>query len=374
MTAERELVVVGGGVIGLSCALAAASKGWQTTIVDRNPGQGAGWAAAGMLAPTAEAHFGEESLVRLLVAGAAAWPAFAADLERRSRMDIGYVSTGTLLVAKDGSDRAELRRVVEFQRSLGLSVADLRAEDLRSLEPSLSPMLAAGALLPEDHQVSNRRLLAALVAACEALGVGFVADEVSSVSWTSSFATVTLASGRAMTTGATLLALGARTGLIEAALGGLPAVRPVKGHILRLRSVRPVLDHTVRATVRGRSVYLVPRHDGELVVGATVEERGFDERVQAGEVFGLLDDARRILPGIDELEFVEATVGLRPATSTNAPIIERVDDGPVLVATGHFRNGVLLAPLTARIILGELEGVPDQASSLVVAASRGVNG
>ena len=369
---DRELVVVGGGVIGLTCAFEAAANGWRTTIIDRDPGHGAGWAAAGMLAPTAEAHFGEEALVRLLVAGAQAWPTFARDLARQSQIDIGFEPTGTILVAKDGGDRAELRRIIELQRSLDLAVEDLRADDLREMEPSLSPALAGGALLPGDHQVSNRQLLAALMDANEALDVTFLRDEAIRASWGSQSATVDLASGRTLRTGALLLCLGARTSLIEAAIGHLPTVRPVKGHILRLRSDEPLLGRTIRATVRGRSVYLVPRRDGELVVGATVEERGFDERIQAGEVFSLLDDARRILPGVDELELVDVSCGLRPATSTNAPMIERIDDGPVLVATGHYRNGILLAPLTARIIISELEGTPDPASALASAAgSRG---
>ena len=366
---DRELVVVGGGVIGLTCALEATMRGWRTTVIDREPGRGASWAAAGMLAPTAEAHFGEEALVRLLVAGAGAWPGFADALALRAKMDIGFEPTGTILVAKDGGDRAELRRIVEFQRSLDMPVEDLKADQLRAMEPGLSPTLAAGALLPGDHQVSNRRLLEALMVATSSLGVTFIPDEAVGVTWSAEIATVDLTSGRSIQTGALLLCLGARTNVMTTAVGHLPSVRPVKGHILRLRSDEPLLTRTVRATVRGRSVYLVPRRDGELVVGATVEERGFDERIQAGEVFGLLDDARRILPGIDELELVDVTCGLRPATTTNAPVIGRVADGPVLVATGHFRNGILLAPLTARIILGQLEGTPDPAEALAAAAA-----
>ena len=364
-------MIAGGGVIGLTCALEAATRGWSVTVVDPDPGHGAGWAAAGMLAPTAEAHFGEEALVRLLVAGAEIWPHFAERLSAQSGLDIGFAPTGTILVAKDGSDRSELRRQVEFQRSLGLEVTDLRITELRDLEPGLSPSMAAGALLPGDHQVSNRRLLAALLASCEGIGVRYVHDTVQSWQHVRGEVNVGLTDNGALTGDALLLALGARTSLVQRALGDLPAVRPVKGHILRLRSAEPLLARTIRATVRGRGVYLVPRQDGELVVGATVEERGFDERIQVGEVFGLLDDARRILPGIDELELAEATCGLRPATTTNGLIIQRLDDSPVLVATGHYRNGILLAPLTAKIVVGELEGAPDAATALVEAASRG---
>ena len=369
MSERRDLVVVGGGVIGLCCALEAAVHGWKVTVIDPDPGRGAGWAAAGMLAPTAEAHFGEEALVRLLAAGAAVWPAFAQDLGRRSNMDIGFRATGTLLVAKDGGDRAELRRVVDFQRSLDLAVTDLRSNQLRELEPSLSPQLAAGALLPDDHQVSNRRLLAALLAATTSQQVEFIREQAAALAWTSDVADVALSSGRTIDAKNVVVAMGARTSLMKAAIGHLPTVRPVKGHILRLRGPEPILERTVRATVRGRSVYLVPRRDGELVVGATVEERGFDEKIQVGEVFGLLDDARRVVPGIDELELVESACGLRPATTTNAPIIERVDHGPIIVATGHYRNGILLAPLTSRLVLALLERREDPAAPLVAASS-----
>jgi len=367
-SAGRHLVVIGGGVIGLSCAFEAACAGWDVAVVDPQPGRGAGWVAAGMLAPTAEAHFGEEALTRLLVTGAGVWPKFAADLELAIGGTVGFELTGSLLAAKDAGDRSDLIRTLEFQRSLGLNVEELRPAALRSLEPNLSPTLAAGALLPNDHQVSNRLLLAGLVRACIESGVSFVHEEATALGWSGSMATVQLGSGDSMISESLLLAMGARTGLVESTLGPLPTVRPVKGHILRLRGTEPLLERTVRATVRGRNVYLVPRRDGELVVGATVEERGFDERVQAGQVFALLDDARRVLPGVDELELVESACGLRPATSTNAPVIGRLDDGPVLIATGHYRNGILLAPLTAQIIASELEGRRHPAADLVAAA------
>jgi len=363
--AARHLVIVGGGVIGLTCALEAASSGFEVTVVDPEPGRGAAWVAAGMLAPTAEAHFGEEELVRLLVAGASVWPAFAEDLERRIDASIGFVATGTLLVAKDVGDRAELARTAAFQRSLDLVVHELRANELRTLEPSLSPALAGGALLPDDHQVSNRLLLEGLELACASLGVTFVRQRAKAINVGADRATAILEGSGELTAPDLLLCLGAATGTMGAPISHLPAVRPVKGHILRLRGPEPVLERTIRATVRGRSVYLVPRRDGELVVGATVEERGFDQRVQAGEVFSLLDDARRVVPGIDELELVEASCGLRPGTTSNAPMVGRVDDGPILVATGHYRNGILLAPLTAQLIVAELLDRPHEAAVLV---------
>ena len=188
-SAGRRLVVIGGGVIGLSCAFEAACAGWDVTVVDPQPGRGAGWVA----------------LTRLLVAGAGVWPKFAADLELAIGGTVGFEVTGSLLAAKDAGDRSDLIRTLEFQRSLGLNVEELRPAALRSLEPNLSPTLAAGALLPNDHQVSNRLLLAGLVRACIESGVSFVHEEATALGWSGSRATVQLGSGDSMTSESLLL-------------------------------------------------------------------------------------------------------------------------------------------------------------------------
>ena len=367
-TSRADLLVAGGGVIGLTIAWEAAQRGRSVVLVDPLPGRGAAWVAAGMLAPSSEAHFGEEALVRLLVAGAGEWPAFAERLESASSMDVGYETTGTLLLASDGSDRNDLRRTLSFQRSLGLEVEELSSEQLSLLEPALAPGLRAAALVASDHQVSNRALLAALLEACRRAGVEFKPDLVCDIA-AEGPPGVVLKSGELLEAQFVVLALGSRTGQLSSSVGlGLPTVRPVKGHVLRVKGRSPLLTHTIRAVVRGRPVYLVPRRDGEIVIGASVEERGFDESVQVGEVFRLLEDARRILPGLDELELVETATGLRPGSPDNVPTIAWTTRPGVAVATGHFRNGILLAPLTARLLLALFDDQPDAAQVFLDAA------
>lgn len=349
----------------MTCAFEALRSGWTVTVVEPDGGRSSAWVAGGMLAPAAEAHFGEEPLVRFLEAGAERWPGFAASVEAASGMSIGYVSSGTLLVARDAADRAELRRTIEFQRSLDLPVIELSTAELRALEPSLSPSIAAGAELREDHQVSNRALLEALRAALGAAGARLISEEVTRIDSDSLRPGIVTATGARLEADALVVAMGARGAELLETSAELPTIRPVKGHILRLRGPEPLLTRTIRASVRGRSVYLVPRRDGELVVGATVEERGFDTTVEVGQVFALLEDARKVVPGVDELELVEAACGLRPGTSSNAPVIQRLPEGPIVFASGHYRNGILLAPLTAEMIIALLSHVDHPAAGLL---------
>ncbi|HWF16750.1 MAG TPA: glycine oxidase ThiO [Acidimicrobiales bacterium] len=348
-----QVHVVGGGVIGLACAWELSRNGHDVTIVAPAPGRdGASWVAAGMLAPVTEAQFGESALTALLLEGSRRWPAFAATLESTSGHCIGYDTTGTLTVALDASDRASLDDLLAYQHSLGLLATRRSATECRRLVPALSPSLRSGIDVPGDHQVDNRALLAALVEACRAAGVTFDAATVTAVN---AGPQLVLADGRRLHPDQAVLAAG--VGLPD--IAGLdrattPEVRPVKGHILRLGpplgSTAPLLGRTVRGLVHGRSVYLVPRRDGSLVVGATVEERGVDTTVQAGAVHELLCDARAIVPGVDELELREASAGLRPGTPDNTPRIGWSAIDNVVVATGHYRNGILLAPLTAAAV------------------------
>jgi glycine oxidase len=352
---RTDAVFVGGGVIGLSAAWSAARRGIAVTVVDPAPGHGASWVAAGMLAPVSEAEFGEEPLTRLLIAGAARWPSFATELEDASGDEVGYRRCGTVMVAADASDRAVVDELVGYRRRLGLEATALTASACRALVPSLAPQIRGGAEIPGDHQVDNRRLVAALLTACRRAGVSFLPRRVTSI--------VTAADGSAdgvelddrstVPAGAVVVVAGSETGLVGGvAPGVLPPVRPVKGHVVRLQGPadRPLLERTVRGLVHGRPCYLVPRHDGSVVVGATSEERGFDRSVQAGAVHALLDDARTLVPGIDELELVECLAGLRPGSPDNAPVVGWTSVARLAVASGHYRNGVLLAPLTADAI------------------------
>jgi glycine oxidase len=351
--------VVGGGVIGLSCAWALSRNGHDVTVLAPDPGRdGASWVAAGMLAPVTEAQFGESALTALLREGARGWPSFAASLAAASGHDVGYEPAGTLTVALDGSDRANLDDLLAYQHSLGLEAHRRSATECRRLVPALSPALRGGIEVPGDHRVDNRALLGALVAACRAGGVAF---ELATVAALEPGPRLVLADGRRLGADHVVLAAGTGVAAIDGLRGaGLPDVRPVKGHILRLgpgpnAPPAPLLAHTVRGLVHGHSVYLVPRRDGSVVVGATVEERGADTTVQAGAVHELLCDARAIVPGVDELVLLEAGAGLRPSTPDNTPCIGWTALAGVVAAVGHYRNGILLAPLTAAAVADLLE-------------------
>ncbi|HVX22038.1 MAG TPA: glycine oxidase ThiO [Acidimicrobiales bacterium] len=361
MTAD--VIVVGGGVVGLSSAWLAAGQGLAVTVLDPAPGRGASWVAAGMLAPVTEATFGEEALVGLLVAAAERWPAFAAALADATGADVGYRPCGTVAVAVDADDRAVLDQMLAFQQSLRLPAERLLASDCRRLVPALSPGIRGGVHVPGDHQVDNRRLLPALLAACRRAGVTVVQQRADAVvvGPDGAAAGVELADGTRLVAGTVLVAPGVDLGGLGGVPDGvLPPVHPVKGHVVRLRGPadRPLLDRTVRGLVHGRPCYLVPRDDGTVVVGATSEDRGFDRTVQAGAVHGLLDDARTLVPGIDELELVEALAGLRPGSPDNAPFVGRTALPRLLLAAGHYRNGILLAPLTADAVTALLDGRP----------------
>ncbi len=366
--ASVDVVVAGGGVIGLSVAWLAAEAGAAVTVIDPRPGRGASWAAAGMLAPAGEARFGEDALIGLHLAAARSWPAFAADLEQASGRPVHYLARGTLMVAVDASDQSAADDVLAYQQRLGLSARRLTARECRASEPLLAPAIRAGADLAEDHQVDNRCLIEALVAACEGAGVTFVPDDVATVDIGSGRVTgVGLGDGDRCPAAAVVVAAGCRSGQLRGIPDQMvPPVRPVKGMTLRLRAPAdlPPLRRTLRGLVHGRNCYLVPREDGTLVVGATVEEKGFDLRVQAGGVGDLLHDARRLVPAVEEYELVDTTTGLRPGSPDNAPIVGATDIPGLVMATGHYRNGILLAPVTAREVVALLSlGGTDSAES-----------
>ncbi len=356
---RSDVVVVGGGIIGLAVAWRAASSGRSVAVVDPEPGRGATWAAAGMLAPVAEAHFGEEDLVRLNLTASRAWPAFARDLEAASDLPVHYRVDGTLAVAGGPSDRAATDRLLAFHRAMDLPAVRLGARACRAAEPLLAPGISGGVELPGDHQVDNRAVAVALEAACRAAGVAMVPDRVARVARSAGRVDgVVLEGGGRRTADAVVVAAGSRSGeLAGLPEGWCPPVRPVRGATVRLRAPDgvPRLVRTVRALVHGRSCYLVPRDDGGLVVGATVEERGFGLDVPLGGVADLVEDARRIVPALDEYTLVDVTPGLRPGSPDNGPIVGPTPVDGLVVATGHYRNGILLAPLTAMEVVGLLD-------------------
>jgi glycine oxidase len=355
-----DAIVVGGGTIGLACAWRAARRGLMVRVLERDvPGAGATHVAAGMLAPVGEANWGEEALVRIALTSAREWSRFAAELERDSGLESGYEPRGALHVALDRDEAEELRRRFELMTAVGLGVEWLRPRGCRSLEPGLSPSVAAGVHLPGEAAVDPRRLVPALVAAVEEAGGEAIvqAEVVDALFEGERIAGVVTADGREHRAERVVLASGAWSGasawLPPAAR---PPVRPVKGQLLVLRgNPEQTVSERIITTER---VYLVPRPDGRLIVGATVEERGFDLQVTAGGVHELLREAYRTLPDVAELELVETLAGLRPGTPDNAPLIGPGAIDGLLLATGHFRNGILLTPGTAETIAAMLAGEP----------------
>jgi glycine oxidase len=353
-----DVAIVGGGVIGLSVAWRAAGRGLRVVVLDRDqPGAGASHVAAGMLAPITEAHPAERQLLELGLRSAAMYPAFIAELIEASELDPGYTSFGSLVVARDRDEAEALDREFEMRRELGLEVARLRPTEARRLEPALAPTLRLALSVEQDRAVDPRRLTSALLAAAERAGaVVMPRSEVARLVIRDDRARgVELAGGESIVADQVVIAAGAWSN----AVAGLPptarvSVRPVKGQILRLRdpSGPGLLTHVLRMS----QGYLVPRPDGSYVLGATMEERGFDTTVTAGAVFELLRDAIELVPGLTELSIDELSAGLRPGTADNAPVIGPGAIAGLHWATGHYRNGVLLAPITAAALAAELCG------------------
>ena len=360
--AGADVVIAGGGLIGLAVAWRCAQRGLSVTVLEPEPTAGASFAAAGMLAPITEAAYGEEPLLRLCQESLARYPAFAAELTALTRVDIGLRTTGTLQVGFDADDMRALDDLHAFHVELGLPVERLTPGDARRREPSLTPRLRGAVRVPSDHSVDARALHAALTAAVAAVGVTVVPAHAESLVVEEGHAVGLAHSGGVAGGRTVVLAMGAWSGNLPGA-PRLP-VRPVKGQVLRLRGATGVLDGTVRALVRGRGVYLVPLRDDELVIGATVEEKGFDRTATAGGVYELLRDAIEVVPAVTELELAETVVRFRPGTPDNAPLLgPSADVAGLLLATGHYRNGVLLTPATADAIAGYLAdgALPDYA-------------
>ncbi len=343
---------------GLAVAWRAAQRGLGVVLLERGPiGGGATAAAAGMLAPTTEADAREPALLRLGLAAAAAWPAFAAEIAGASGLDPGYRRCGTLVVARDGDEAGALERERALRESLGLAVERLRPSAAREREPALAPTLRLALEVPGDHAVDPRALAPALAAAARGAGAeirsGAAVERV--VVEDGAVAGVALAGGERLAARGVVVALGAWSGEVA----GLPAsarvpVRPVKGQWARLRD--PAGPGLLERIVRMADAYLVPRGDGRYVLGATMEERGFDTTVTAGALFALLREAAELVPGTSELVIEEVGAGLRPGTPDNLPILGPGSLPGLHWATGHHRNGILLAPLTGELVAGALAG------------------
>jgi glycine oxidase len=359
-----NVAIIGAGVIGLGIAWRLAMRGVPVAVFDKGAcGAGASHAAAGMLAACAEAEPGEEALVTLGRASQARWPAFAAELKQASGVDVGLRPEGTLVVALTSDDQARLNHQLVFQQKLGLPLQWITAAETRRREPHLAGKLAGAVFSPEDTQVDNRKLAAALRIAAEAAGARI--SEHQAVKTISNDAGridgIVLADGRKVAADVVVLAAGAWSRSIDGLAPELrPPVRPIKGQMLALRMdpTAPLLTHVVWAP----GAYLVPRLDGRLLVGATVEEKGYDTSLTAGGILTLLEAAWRVVPAVEELPIDEMWVGHRPGSRDDAPILGTGLIDGLIYATGHHRNGILLTPITADAIAElVLDGAADPA-------------
>ena len=364
-----DAVVVGAGAIGLACAWAAAERGSRVAVIDRSERPaGATQVAAGMLAPVGEVDFGEDELLGMMLASARLYPDFVARLEAATGRDTGYRRLGALHVALDRDESVELRRQHQLQRSRGLEAGWLGPSGCRQVEPGLAPSLHGGVHIPDEAAVDPRALAAALEVAARQAGAdierGSAAERL--LLEGGRVRGVQRAGGADLIAPSVVVATGCWSGeatwLPEQAR---PPVRPVKGQILELGG--PVDDPLCERIVASERVYMVPRPDGRLIVGATVEERGFETTVTAGGVHELLREAYRLLPDVAELELLGAKAGLRPGTPDNLPIVGPGAYEGLVLATGHYRNGILLAPLTATAVSAVLAG-GDGGADLAAAA------
>ncbi|MDT0328817.1 glycine oxidase ThiO [Nocardiopsis lambiniae] len=359
---RHGVIVVGGGLVGRVTAWRAAQAGLRVTLIEPDPvtdpvgARAASTVAAGMLTPATEAVFGEEHLMGFGVRSAALYPSFVAELEEASGVPTGHHATGTLLVAFDRDDLAVLDRLHDLQKRLGVTTERLTGRECRRLEPMLAPSVRGGVLAPEDHSVDPRLLLRALAVAGDRAGVTEIRSRAIAVERPGPGGArlgVTPADGRTLPADQVVLAAGCWSDRIRLPEPVVPPLRPVKGQLLRARvpaGEPPLVERTVRGLVRGFPVYLVPRADGEIVIGATQEELGYDTAPTVGGLWQVLRDARELVPGVTELEITETCVGLRPGSPDNEPLLGPTRVPGLHLAGGHFRHGVLLTPITGEVM------------------------
>jgi glycine oxidase len=345
-----RVAIVGAGAIGLAIGWRLAQAGCAVELFDRGAaGRGASWAAAGMLAAGVETEPGEERLLALTRASQARWPDFAHALEAAAGVDVGYRTEGTQVVALTRDDAEQLRSLAAFQRGCGVALDWLDGAAARAREPHLTPRTVAAVFSPHDHQVDNRRLVGALIKAVAAAGGRLHEHAEAALDVVGGRVVGVVAGERRVSADVVVLCAGAWSrqvaGLPPAAR---PPVRPIKGQMLALRMdpAATLVSHVVWAP----KAYLVPRRDGRLLIGATVEERGFDTANTAGAIYGLLDGAWRAVPALEELPIDELWAGFRPGSRDDAPVLGPSGIDGLILATGHHRNGILLTPITADTI------------------------
>ncbi len=344
---HADIVVVGAGIIGLSIAWRLAGTGRSVLVLERaEVGAGASLAATGMLAPAAEHEPGSDPLLPLALDSLARWPAFRDALEAASGLDIDYRMQGTLVLAIGRDEVERLRFRHGLQTRSGIRARWLTGPEVREREPILRPSVTAGILCEDDHQVDPPRVMAALIRACRRASVALVAPcAVETLDWAGGRVCGVRTARGGVAAETVILASGAWSGeggLLPAELA-LP-VRPIKGQALSLKTT--ARTGTLSRMVWTEQVHMAPKGDGDLIVGATVEDCGFRQGLTAGGLYALLEGARRVMPGIEEMEVSAVWSGYRPTSDDDAPIVDELAPG-LVVATGHHRNGYLLTPATA---------------------------
>ena len=344
---SKKVSIIGGGVIGLSLGWQLARKGTEVDIYERETaGKGAAWVAAGMLTPQAELGFEEIELFNLSRRSLELYPKFLEDLKADSGMDVKMDRCGSLFAGFDRDDMRRLRRMYDFREKVNLPAKWLTGSEAKDLEPMLSPKCTCGVWMPDDAQIENRDLLGALHVAAKNRGCIIHENaEVSSVKIENGKVKAIAVNESEIEVSNLVIAAGAWSKQIEGIPENiLPPVRPVKGQIMSLRMEG---ENRVSHAVRGRDVYLVPKADGRLIVGASNEEMGFDTNPTAGEIYRLLERAWETVPGIYEYPIQEIKVGLRPGSRDHEPIVGDSEIEGLYFATGHYRSGILLTPITA---------------------------
>ena len=345
---KHETIVVGAGVIGLSIAWELRRRGRSVVVLDRGKaGREASWMSAGMLAPETEMGFEDEALYVLGRESMERWSGFVEELERESGISVDFRTEGILHVAVDRDEAEALRRQYEFQKEQGLDVSWLTGAEAREIEPFLAPRLPAAVFSRSDRQVDNRLLVEALVTAfVKEGGVLMEGSPVKAIEPGEIKPAVVLGDGRRLEAEQVILCAGAWSRSIDGLENDAqPPVRPVKGQMIQMQMEIPF---ELKHVVWGRNAYLAPKSNGRLLLGATVEERGFDRTVTAGGLYSLLEAGWRLVPGIYDLEVTDTWAGLRPGSRDNEPLLGQSSAPGVIIATGHYRNGILLVPITAQ--------------------------